>query len=321
MVEAMDANPQAAMGGYPVSIAKHMTGAEYLDYPGFEKWRNPEFARSQQSRRFRHLQGGVLIIRRTAYESVGGFSEALPQGGTDLEYSYYLESCGYELAAIPGVYSITTKTQPAIHTLVDDNTLLAHPLTPDLAERFDRVVARTVKHCNVCDWLGVAFEIDSKERAVCPSCRSTPFARTAMRRLSISGELQRRPNVVYVGDGGPLKKALKRLCPDFRIVPAGEFDAAAMAGFADQARESPGVLLIDHAKWPPRSLALCADLIIRHVNGGGHCVVGEALSVGPADDTFAELLTAAGMEVEDLAYLGRCGGFDTLPVLGLGFSV
>src|SRR6185436_5771022 len=80
---------------------KFKTGAEHVCDPMFERWRNQHFAHDNPQRPFGHLHCGALIIRRSAYEAVGGFSTAVPQDHTDMELSYYLESCGYELAAIP----------------------------------------------------------------------------------------------------------------------------------------------------------------------------------------------------------------------------
>ena len=129
LVTAMDAHPRAAIGGYLISLPNYRNGREYVKYPGFEYWRSQDFARKNSERRFRHVQGGILAIRRSAYDEVGGFSEFVVHDGTDIEYCYYLESRGYELLDIPDFYSVTRKTWPAPSSLVDENALVMHALT------------------------------------------------------------------------------------------------------------------------------------------------------------------------------------------------
>ena len=44
-----------------------------------------------------------MVIRRAMFDEIGGFSHKVPHQHTDVEYSYYVESCGWELGDIAGV--------------------------------------------------------------------------------------------------------------------------------------------------------------------------------------------------------------------------
>jgi hypothetical protein len=185
------------------------------------------------------------------------------------------------------------------------------------AANYDSLAARKVEHCNVCDWQGAAFDVVD-DQAVCPSCSSTPFMRSAMRCLSMSGELQRRPKVTYLGEGAPLRKALDRLCPDFLVVPLNPASAA-MSGALEALGKRTGVLLIDHADWGPDDLPELIEAIARRTEEGGLCIVGERLGPASDDASILEGLVDRGLKVDDLTYVSRCAGYDRLAVGAIGF--
>ena len=167
-----------------------------------------------------HLQGGLLIIRRSTYEKLGGFSDAVPHNGTDIEYSYYLESSGAELLDIPNIYSISSKTWPGAGTLIDEETMAMHALTSAKGAAYTALNVEKRAHCNLCDWQGDSFE-DGDLR--CPACGSQPFHRSAMRHMSLSGMLQLRPRVVCLDAGEPLVKALRPVCKKAESVASREW--------------------------------------------------------------------------------------------------
>lgn len=312
MVQVMDANPLAAMGGYPLTVPKFTTGAEHIDNPTFSRWRNQHFALDNPQRPFWHLQGGALIIRRSAYEAVGGFSTAVPQDHTDMELSYYLESCGYELAAIPDIYAITTKTRPSMHTLLNEQALLAHPLTRTSAKRYDELVARQVKHCNLCDWQGQDFDWNGG-MAHCPACGSTPFARSAQRYLSQSSLLQQRPKVIGFGDLGHLKKTNAELLRDFSVIEVSP--SAALEQLNDALARSRSCLVIfDHLAWPAGELRPAAAAFARHLEAGGRCIVGESL-----ENTLLGAMNDEGIMLEEVGYVSRCVAYDPYAIAAAGF--
>ena len=69
--------PAGGPGGYLISLPNYRNGREYLGYPGFENWRSQDFARENPERRLRHVQGGILAIRRSAFDTVAGSATLL----------------------------------------------------------------------------------------------------------------------------------------------------------------------------------------------------------------------------------------------------
>ena len=69
----------------------------------------------------------MFAIRRTMFESIGGFSEAVPHNHTDVEYSYYVESCGWQLGQIPGLIVIYQKSRPLLTSRLDESVYAVHP--------------------------------------------------------------------------------------------------------------------------------------------------------------------------------------------------
>jgi hypothetical protein len=299
-------------------VPKFTTGVEHIDNPTFGRWRNQHFARDNPERPFWHLQGGALIIRRSAYEAVGGFSTAVAQDHTDMELSYYLESCGYELAAIPDVYAITTKTRPSMYTLLNEQALLAHPLTRVSAKRYDELVARQVKHCNLCDWQGHDFDWTGGA-ARCPACGSTPFARSALRYLSQSSLLQQRPKVVGLGDLNPLKKANADVLRDFTVLEISPNAALERLNEA-LAHSRSSLVILDHLAWPVDALRPAAAVFARHLQAGGRCVVGESSGVASfAEETLLGAMNHEGIALEEVGYVSQCVGYDSFAIGAAGF--
>jgi glycosyltransferase involved in cell wall biosynthesis len=315
IVAGMDANPRAGMGGYLISLPHYRNGREYASYPGFAMWRSQDFARRNPERRFRHVQGGFLVIRRAAYEAVGGFSEHVVHDGTDIEYSYYLESRGYELLDIADVYSVTKKTWPGPKTLIDENTLAMHALTRESFGRFKRLIEREVVHCNCCGWQGATFAEPDRER--CPECGSRPFDRTVMRHLSLSGVLQRRPNLICLGKSEALRGAVAELCSAI-TADAGDCPCveAAVAAAIESAEGT--VLVIDHDVVPFDGMV---ERLIEFVTSGGRLIIGDtmAISAGATEAALHVNLATRGVAVDELRSASNSLGLDTRLVIAVGF--
>ncbi len=181
LIQAMRDNPNAALGGHLVHIPKYVYASEYAHYPEFSKFRNQDYLSICGDKKFRHIQGGAFIIRRGVYLEHGGFNPKIPHDGMDIELSYYYESLGYELLEIPEVASLTVKTLPKIHSIIDENTVIAHPLTTESAlKQLDPVVNKSVVQCNICAWQGKSYD----KKGQCPSCMSTSTGRVVYRYLS-----------------------------------------------------------------------------------------------------------------------------------------
>lgn len=183
LIERMRKNPDYALAGYKTHLPKYTLGKELTSHPEFEKFRNQNFAIENPTRPFRHVQGGSFIIRRETLLRHGWFNERLPQNNMDVEYSYFLESRGALLGEIPEVRSLSVKSRPKLDLVVDERTVLAHPLSlADVSDTLDATASREHWRCNICSSL---FTIDpigdpEKEHSArqCNTCNSTPFGRT-----------------------------------------------------------------------------------------------------------------------------------------------
>ncbi len=303
----------AAMAGFPVELGGYRTGAELATYPSFKRWRSRAFALDAPDRRFRHIQGGLFILRRDAFESSGGFNRKVPQAGTDIEYSHYLESLGHTLAAVPGLVGCSAKTRPPVLSLVDEFTVAVHPSRAATVGVLDSVVARSVHLCPLCEWTGPAFNDDH-----CPRCGSSPFSRTAIRLLSLSGQLQTSPRVRVVAREDSLRRALGQLSPNL-VVDVVHDESAAAAVLDDLSANPPGLLVVDRY-WPTEDgfAGVLPGLVGLAERG---VLVAAAADVGATQDRvqrrLAEVGTCVRGDVLDLVS-GVCS-FDPYPAVLLGF--
>ena len=198
IVEYMDEHPEVGLAGSLCYSPSYMTGRQYVEnHPRFSDFRNPDFALDNPDRTFRHVQGGVFAIRRAMYESIGGFSDAVPHEHTDTEYSYYAESRGWRLGEAPGVLSLYNKTRPGILSRLDENAAVVHPGTLGTADLLDQVASGSAALCNLCEWEGSEW-VGEDGRETCPACGSEPAQRTVYRYLADSMLTYRRLRGFYV---------------------------------------------------------------------------------------------------------------------------
>ena len=85
----------------------------------------------------------------------------------DVEYSYYLESNGWELGEVPDWVSLSKKTRPGVFTFLDENTTLVHPLKLEETNQIEQ----STLNCNIChgqlkDNICTSCNSDSSERAI-----------------------------------------------------------------------------------------------------------------------------------------------------------
>lgn len=257
MVRWMDAHPEIALGGHLVTVPSFTTGAGYTQHPLFGQFRNPEFARENSGRRFDHVQGGIYIYRRSVFERLGGFSDTVPQDSTDIEFSYYLESCGERLGDIPGIRAGTVKTLPGVAAMADEHMIAVHPLSRRTIGRFEKIANGKTKACNICDWHGDAFGAGG----ACPACGCHPFGRSVMHLLAREGMLQHRPRVLIAADEPALGQYLKRICPS---VNQQAPDAGAIAGIS---RAQMDMVILDGSALETRNVI--EDSLIEFVSAGG----------------------------------------------------
>jgi len=137
-IESMETHPKAGLGGHLSWSKYYETGADYSRHEFFSRLRNPSFALEQKDRKFFHVQGGFLAIRMDMAYRIGGFNEQLEHNYMDVEYSYYAESCGWELLSIPRVLSIHRTTQPNLENYNLADYMVVHPLS---MEKFNHLLA------------------------------------------------------------------------------------------------------------------------------------------------------------------------------------
>ena len=206
LIDHMRRNPGHAMAGYRTHLPRFTLGREIVDHPDFARFRNQEFAKRHPDRVFTHVQGGVYIIRRSVIGRHGGFSEQLPHGNMDVEFSYFLESQGEELGAIGEVASLTVKTLPTLSAVLDEHTVVAHPLTLETARSLlDARRNGRRACCNVCKAESASILEDA---GTCARCGSTPFGRSVFQRLAHDWRTHRGDHAVLLTMDPALGKAL-----------------------------------------------------------------------------------------------------------------
>jgi len=199
LIDHMRKHPEEVLAGTRVHLPKYTLGRELAAYPDFGKFRNPEFASQHPDRPFTHVQGGVFILRREAVALYGGFSPAMPQGGMDVEFSYFLESVGARLGNVPQLASVTTKTLPGLSAMVDEFTSVAHPLTRDTVHSIlDGRKGAVSGICNICGELLGPPASGGTVSEHCAKCGSTPFGRTIYRSLAHDWRAHRGGRAVLV---------------------------------------------------------------------------------------------------------------------------
>jgi len=232
LINHMRKHPKEVLAGTRVHLPKYTLGRELAGYPDFGKFRNPEFASQQPDRPFTHVQGGAFVLRRGAVALYGGFSPAMPQGGMDVEFSYFLESVGAQLGNVPQLASVTTKTLPGLSAMVDEFTSVAHPLTRDTVRSIlDGRKGMASGICNICGELLGPPASDGTMPGQCAKCGSTPFGRTIYRRLANDWRIHRGGRAVLVTSDRALGSALGERM--FRLAHAPGSVEAACAELVD----------------------------------------------------------------------------------------
>ncbi|MBP2046662.1 glycosyltransferase [Methanobacterium aggregans] len=167
-INYMKKHPNVGIAGNLIHSPSFYNGRTYKGQKWFKKFRNKDYILNKDNVKFKHIQGGIYILRRGAYEDCGGFNPLLPQDHMDVEYSYYLESQGWELGEISEWVSLSKKTRPGIFTYLDENTTFVHPLKLEENKQIEHVA---LKNCNICNGelngrICSSCDSDSSERAI-----------------------------------------------------------------------------------------------------------------------------------------------------------
>ena len=195
----MRENPETGQAGTFCYSPSYLHGRDYItELAPFPDFRNTNFAQENPDRPFRHIQGGFFAIRREMFDQIGGFSDVVKHNHTDVEFSYYVESCGWELGEVGGLMALFNKTRPGLMNRVDDSHGALHPPDLDDLPALDQIANGTVRHCNVCATSQIAY-VGGDTDAVCNDCGSTRRARSLYRVLAESILLYRRLPALGVG--------------------------------------------------------------------------------------------------------------------------
>jgi hypothetical protein len=144
------------------------------------------------------------------FESIGGFSETVPHNHTDVEYSYYVESCGWQLGSIPDMVALYNRTRPELTARLTESVFAAHPGSPGLAPLFESVTNLRGNFCNICG-SAVSFVKSPTDDATCPTCSSTPFERSLYRFIAESILSYRKLVALFVAESGCLTQVWKKM--------------------------------------------------------------------------------------------------------------
>lgn len=204
LIHYMNANPRVGQAGTLCYSPSYLHGRDYPKGVAlFDKFRNQDFARNNPDRSFCHVQGGFFVLRRQMIDEIGGFSDDVAHAYTDVEFSYYVESRGWELGQPPGMLSLYNKTRPSILHRLDERMSALHPPTLDDLPILDAISERALALCNACGKTSPAFSHTGAE-AVCPQCGSTRRSRSLQRFLSESVLLYRRLPALAISAPEPL---------------------------------------------------------------------------------------------------------------------
>ena len=172
----------------------------YKSQKFFENFRNKDYIDNNEDMKFEHIQGGIYILRKEAYDQCGGFNTLLPQNYMDIEYSYYLQSNNWELAEIPEWISLTKKTLPNINTYLDENTTAAHPMGLNELKQLEN---RIYPVCNICD--GRLIE------DICSDCGSDSSERAIYRIIGKTNKTYRSVSCTLILKNNTLHKPFKKM--------------------------------------------------------------------------------------------------------------
>ncbi|APE45117.1 hypothetical protein BOO69_18125 [Sulfitobacter alexandrii] len=191
-VSYMNGHPDIGLAGTLCYSPTYLYGRDYpVAQALFDKFRNPQFAHDNPDRLFCHVQGGFFVMRRSMIDAIGGFSDDVPHNSTDVEFSYYVESCGWELGEVPGLMALYNKTRPGLFHRVDETMGALHPPMLEDLRALDAIAGGEVCHCNACGKQSSAFE-DLDGAARCPHCGASRRGRSLHRALAESTLLYRR---------------------------------------------------------------------------------------------------------------------------------
>ena len=192
LIKFMEENDKVGLAGSLGYSPSYLKGKDYAKgISEFPRFRNKDFAAQNPERIFKHVQGGFFILRKKMYAEIGGFNDLVPHNYTDVEYSYYVESCDWKLGHIPQMLALYNKTLPGIFSRIDESMTAIHPPMLSDLKLLDQIAQTKITFCNICQWHGNKFKLKSTHKQ-CPQCDSIEPDRTLYRYLAESILTHRR---------------------------------------------------------------------------------------------------------------------------------
>lgn len=247
-IQYLDRNADVAQAGHKVHLPSATYGKEMHGINEFNFFRNKDFVESNPDRSFLHVQGGLFVVRRDVFLSLGGFNNDTPQNNLDVEFSFMLEAQGWKTGKIPHVISLTKKTLPTFAAQFTDRTIAVHPSdVEECCNTLDQWVLKGHLHrCNICEWEGDKFNEVPTILGIkyeCPNCQSSGLDRYIYAELASDHRAHRKNQfAALLSNGQSLTQTLgkdmfkKRLLTD---------DASKFTRSLKKAKEKFPLLIID----------------------------------------------------------------------------
>lgn len=272
LIDRMREMPHVGISGHISYLPRYIYGTELIQHPAFHCFRNKEYASAHPFKIFGHVQGGAKIIRRTMFEAAGGYNNETPQANMDVELSYVFESLGYELSQLEEVASITKKTLPGLEALLDEKTVVAHPLDVEtVGPRLDALKRPNIAFCNLCGSQFSSFKATDagREDAECPTCGSMSVERLLYRALANAHYIHRGGRMAILGRSKALRaKVSERM---FSSVVASEDPIEFFQRLATSGPQMCVVVDIDFLSGDDRQL----EVLARSIEPGGELILVE----------------------------------------------
>lgn len=318
LVEYMDAHAEVGLAGTLGYSPTYLTGSTYNSIFVFPDFRNTEFALNNPERVFRHVQGGLFVVRREMYDAIGGFSEKVPHYYTDVEYSFYVESCGWKLGQIPGVLALYNKSRPGIYSRLTEDVRAIHPPLLEEAAKVGKIANGEGALCCLCEWYGERF-VEQGDQLACPDCGSLPAHRSLWRFLAESTLTYRRLLGLYINPEAPLADLWEKQFQGSMLNKAQLSDIRSTKGVLDFSSNRLDVIYLDD------TLALADDWLPeethRVLSKGGTLLVRQPFGQGVRGDfqhisDVKEYLENYGFcNIRESSYTSKVVQYDWIPLL------
>ncbi|MBD2551509.1 glycosyltransferase [Microcystis elabens FACHB-917] len=208
LIEKIDKQPnQIGLVGTTCYSPTYFYAKNYKEIPLYNFFRGKDFLESNPNQPMVHIQGGFFAINRDMYDQIGGFSDSVPHNYTDVEYSLYAQSLGWQFAQSDRLIALFNKTKPGIFGRINSKTRAMHPPRIDDLSKIEQLRKGEQVICNICE------RTESKpilSNFSCQYCGSSGNDRLLFHYLSTSPYLYRRLPALIIDDfSGPMLKIFK----------------------------------------------------------------------------------------------------------------